>query len=330
MFFYDKKIRYLNYYENGIRLQNAGYVKFEVRDYVCQMLIYIKGPRLMGSGEARIWFLTKTREYKDDNKKLLGTIMIRSGQGRQMLRLNAEDMGETGLVYRQIAGIRIELQRQQYLECNWESEAEYVEERKEAESETEYVEEWKDLEPETKYVEAWKGSEPETEYVEAWKSSEPKAECVEKKDVAEAEAECREKEEDAKPKHVEEARENESQAIKWEVWKATFSVIHPLDERECLKLTPRDLEILPEEERVLMHNSFLLHGFYNYRHLILWKEKTPQGMCCCLGIPGVFHEREKILAKMFGFDYFWCQSKVPRSGSFGYYYRYVFTENTSI
>ena len=57
--YYDKRIRYLSYYESGIKLQNAGYVKFQVRDSLCQMIVYVKGPRLMGSGEARVYLLSE-------------------------------------------------------------------------------------------------------------------------------------------------------------------------------------------------------------------------------------------------------------------------------
>ena len=287
LFFYDKKVRYLNYYENGIRMQNAGYVKFEVRDYECQMLIFVKGPRLLGNGEARIWFLTKTSRDCYRDKRLLGTIVIRSGQGRRMMRLNTEDMGETGLSYRQIAGIRIELQRQQHLECSWEAEEEYIEEVK---STDEVIEE------------------------EVKRVDEIIAEEMDKMDIKFGE-------------ETEEVYKNEMKEEsdrRWKEWKEVFPVIHPIDDRECLKLIPRNLEILSEEEKMLMHNSFLLHGYYNYSHLILWQEDAPKGMRVCLGVPGVFHEREKVLAKMFGFDYFCCQNKAPRSGSFGYYYRYVF------
>jgi len=257
LFFYDKKVRYLQYYENEIRLQNAGYVRFDVRDTVCQMTICIKGSRLIGNAEARIWLFARNA-YQEDAKKLLGLIIIRSGQGRQMMRLNTDDMGGTGMNYQQITGIRIELQRQQYLECRWEPE-------------------------------------PTKEFAE----------------------------EISIPPEDDGERQ-------WEEWKQIFPIIHPLDDRDCLKLTPRNLEILPKEEHTLMHNSFLLHGFYNYRHLILWQEKTPASRCFCLGIPGMFHEREKILAGIFGFDYFCCRSNEPKTGSFGYYYRYVFTEHTSI
>ena len=62
--YYDKRIRYISYYESGIKLQNAGYVKFQVRDSLCQMIIYMKGPRMMGSGEAKVYLLSENQEKR--------------------------------------------------------------------------------------------------------------------------------------------------------------------------------------------------------------------------------------------------------------------------
>ena len=105
--YYDKRIRYLSYYESGIKLQNAGYVKFQVRDSLCQMIIYVKGPRLMGSGEARVYLLSEKPEKKGEdsfyhegrknnlNKHLLGTLAVRNGQGYCAVRMHAENMADS-------------------------------------------------------------------------------------------------------------------------------------------------------------------------------------------------------------------------------------------
>ena len=37
MLYFDKRIRYLHYYESGVKLQSAGYVNFQVRDQRCLM-----------------------------------------------------------------------------------------------------------------------------------------------------------------------------------------------------------------------------------------------------------------------------------------------------
>jgi len=107
---------------------------------------------------------------------------------------------------------------------------------------------------------------------------------------------------------------------KWEQILDTYDRIHPYgDERIYVKLEPRDFLILSSKYQHLVNNSFLLHGFYNYRHVILGKEKEAY----YLGVPGVFYEREKMVALMFGFEAFECASGEPKAGEFGYYLRKV-------
>lgn len=66
------------------------------------------------------------------------------------------------------------------------------------------------------------------------------------------------------------------------------------------RIGPRDLGVLRREDRHLANNSFLLHGYYNYRHLLLSEDEDQY----ILGVPGVFMEREKRAASMFGFSQF--------------------------
>lgn len=106
---------------------------------------------------------------------------------------------------------------------------------------------------------------------------------------------------------------------KWEQILDTYDQIHPYgDERVYVKLEPKDFLILSSKYQHLVNNSFLLHGFYNYRHVILGKEGEYY-----LGVPGVFYEREKMVALMFGFEAFECESGDPKAGTFGYYLRKV-------
>lgn len=107
---------------------------------------------------------------------------------------------------------------------------------------------------------------------------------------------------------------------KWEQILDTYDNIHPYgDERVYVQLEPRDFIILSGKYQHLVNNSFLLHGFYNYRHVILGKE----GEAYYLGVPGVFYEREKMVALMFGFEAFECGSGESKAGEFGYYLRKV-------
>ena len=106
---------------------------------------------------------------------------------------------------------------------------------------------------------------------------------------------------------------------KWEQILDSYEQIHPYgDERVYVKLEPKDFIILQSRYQHLVNNSFLLHGFYNYRYLILGKEDDYY-----LGVPGVFYEREKLVALMFGFEAFECPGGAARAGEFGYYLRKV-------
>lgn len=113
---------------------------------------------------------------------------------------------------------------------------------------------------------------------------------------------------------------------KWEQLKSQYQKVHPFgDEREFITIEPKDFVVLGEGSQKLVNNSFLLHGFYNYRHLILGKDyQLGSGgkVCFYIGVPGVFFEREKMVAVMFGFEGFETAGPVE-IGKFGYYLRKV-------
>ena len=113
---------------------------------------------------------------------------------------------------------------------------------------------------------------------------------------------------------------------KWEELLKHFRQIHPFgDERVFICIEPKDFIILQEKYQKLVNNSFLLHGFYNYRYLILGEDSQlgEQGKTCFyLGVPGVFYEREKMVAVMFGFEGFASEGAIE-IGKFGYYMRRV-------
>lgn len=73
---------------------------------------------------------------------------------------------------------------------------------------------------------------------------------------------------------------------------------------ECIRITPHDITYLPKEYWKLSENSFLLHGYYNYRHLILCRRYEAGVPVYILGVPGIFHQKEQAMARMFGFGSF--------------------------
>ena len=78
------------------------------------------------------------------------------------------------------------------------------------------------------------------------------------------------------------------------------SVYTPPNTIHYEKIQRQDLSRLPRREWRLANNSFLLHGFYNYHHLLYIED----GDKIWIGVPGIYHEKEKVAANTFGFSEF--------------------------
>ena len=74
----------------------------------------------------------------------------------------------------------------------------------------------------------------------------------------------------------------------------------PPSTRRFEKIQRQDLARLPKKEWRIANNSFLLHGYYNYHHLLYIEEDHK----IWIGVPGIFHEKEKAAASAFGFGEF--------------------------
>lgn len=91
---------------------------------------------------------------------------------------------------------------------------------------------------------------------------------------------------------------------------------------DCVEITPDDIEQLPNTNWALRNNTFLNHGFYHYRHLIIGKTSLRKGCGYFIGVPGVYTRRERSTASMFGFNYFKFSMRSDVGVSqFGYWYK---------
>lgn len=83
-----------------------------------------------------------------------------------------------------------------------------------------------------------------------------------------------------------------------------------------------DLQEFPKKYWYLCNNSFLLHGFFNYRHIIFGERINEERKEYFIGVPGVFQNQERIMASMFGFPEFSTAKDAEyKTGNFGYWYR---------
>lgn len=90
---------------------------------------------------------------------------------------------------------------------------------------------------------------------------------------------------------------------------------------QCVRIHPKDIGKLDMRNWKLGVNSFLTHGYYTYQYLLLGKMRFADGLTHpIIGVPGVYSNREKYLANMFGFEQFIPVKKTGvRTGEFGYW-----------
>ena len=111
----------------------------------------------------------------------------------------------------------------------------------------------------------------------------------------------------------------------WQELRSSYPKIQPFEYEsgcEILTIRPQDIGRLPRESWVYGNNSFLLHGYYNFRYIILFRLGDKNGRFrYMIGVPGHYYSSEKYMASMFGFPNFVLSKKQPpNDGRFGYWY----------
>ncbi len=307
MFLYEKKIVYLSCYMGGIKQSSAGFARISGKREALLLDIHIRNVQDMEDGNYALFLVLANREVKCGTAAAKGgslNIEKRITRHGNMLHVGAECFQEE-----EICGIQIYISDKNRISGYWKQPATFP---------------------------AIENGNKRTDLYAADKNAivtpsdrEIVISGTEKKEAAN---EKREETPEAVKMDisgaymrreivVESASEN-----KWEQLQKGYKKVHPFgDERLFLSIEPKDFVILQASYQRLVNNSFLLHGFYNYRHLILGPDaemRDENNTCFYLGVPGTYFEREKMVAVMFGFEGFECSGAVE-IGKFGYYMRKV-------
>ena len=88
----------------------------------------------------------------------------------------------------------------------------------------------------------------------------------------------------------------------------------------CVRIEPQDIGQLPIDTWILANNSFLLQGYYSYRHLMLMCTGDDVRPAYLIGVPGIYRGRDEYMAQMFGFGLFKPMRECDGlRGEFGYW-----------
>lgn len=340
---YDKRIRYLICLEKGERVRTVGFVKMKRMDGLCDMQIQVNGLYKADSRPREIRISAGDRETR------LGEIYFLEGRGSFLQKgMDAQKLGREGISYEELTEISIPLDKDRELRCVWKEQekADSAASPEADVSESEAV-----ILPEPVPTASATASVPVPEAIsepavvtetalrleaasEAMPADTPEAVTAIPTTVSASAPEpaapvrkgLREAVGRAAAGAASQSLAGEAAARpafcedKWQQLSGIYPHIRPFqDERDYLSIGPADFVVLQKQYHRLVANSFLLHGYYNYDHLILTRVSRAGQQQYYLGVPGNFYEKERQVALMFGFESFECKEEPVRTGDFGYY-----------
>lgn len=106
----------------------------------------------------------------------------------------------------------------------------------------------------------------------------------------------------------------------WRHMLRTYPVLNQFQDKSVLgvRIEIKDVRMLPEKYWSIINNSFLLHGFFNYRYLAFGRI----GQKWFIGVPGIYQNQEHVMASVFGFPDFLARiEKTGQGEQPGYWYR---------
>lgn len=94
---------------------------------------------------------------------------------------------------------------------------------------------------------------------------------------------------------------------------------------DCIEVSPEKLKCLNQNEIDIAGNSFLMHGYYNFRHILFGRVRDNlDNTKYFVGVPGMYCNRERYMASMFGFNNFKKSHRSDYANPyFGYWYQEI-------
>ena len=313
---FTQKKDYVYVYKGEQMLSKAGLRKLTIMGRKVKVEFLLQDlPAIGGKGSCRLRYLLGGQE----KEKSWDIVFVSGGRQMQFLQKLEEAEEMEGIV-----DCRIFLPGGKEIR----GEADAVTEEKQNVEEMDVRMQIPDIDKEGKMKQKSESEEHQIKKSEEWKETKQKPkseECQMKKSESKSE-ECQIKKPESESK-VAPGDEERSQEMQNKSRVETKESRKETEIPENQVLYIQDLTQLlsmGEKQRELYYNSFLLHGYYQYRHVV-----AGDGF---IGVPGNFSQREAIAAKMMGFPLFieaenlqHCEigeesrAEMPQMGAYGYF-----------
>lgn len=285
----ERFITYMYAYENRIKGRNVGFVKVECRKDTCALEIHIRNLGRF-SGKCRTYLLMDENVIGVE----LGTMIISYGQGQAIYYFDRNDIEQSGYGLEQVKAVRVECGSQKFLASCWSEEA-------------------------GNWIAQDISAFMKSENMQADNVVSNGEEQIQKNNAQmgmphnsvynPARANQQESNAQFNPGYYNSESGNLSQ-LENTASQFPQSQIDRIDLADIRRLFPT--------KQYYANNSFVIHGFMNYSHLIVKTEDNKK----YLGVPGIYEKPEEMMAKLFGFTEFVDEkthSESQTEGAFGYW-----------
>ena len=283
---------YIYAYENTKKAGNTGFARIELRGEECRLEIHLRGV-YAAQTHCKIYLFRKQGSGIEGS--LIGEMDVRNGAGDFSVIMKTAHISTSLLSFFEMEGIFL---------CSEDGRI--------------FMSRWTEGEPLTVDMEhfiEWKAEQTEENIYAEEKQQENKIQTAQF-----------DRESDNELRATELPARNFFPQYQWkDIWEQ-FLKSHPasmpFSEKNitCIKIELKDIRELPRKYWYLGNNSFLLHGFFNYRYLVLGKIEEDNEDKWFLGVPGIYQNQERVMAIIFGFPEFMPEQVENR---FGCWYRFI-------
>lgn len=285
-------ITYIYAYENTKKAGNTGFARIELRGEECRLEIHLRGV-YAAQTHCKIYLFRKQGSGIEGS--LIGEMDVRNGAGDFNVIMKTAHIPTSLLSFFEMEGIFL---------CSEDGRI--------------FMSRWTEGEPLTVDMEhfiEWKAEQTEENIYAEEKQQENKIQTAQF-----------DRKSDNELRATELPARNFFPQYQWkDIWEQ-FLKSHPasmpFSEKNitCIKIELKDIRELPRKYWYLGNNSFLLHGFFNYRYLVLGKIEEDNEDKWFLGVPGIYQNQERVMAIIFGFPEFMPEQVENR---FGCWYRFI-------
>lgn len=306
MALYRRFVTYLFEYEEEKKGRNCGFAKVDARQDRCRMEVQMQG---CADGEYRMYLLHYSGEETAFSVEgvPIGDLRVRSGFGKEVFLFPAENIGETTYRLSDFCGLYLSMGEAGFVASQWED------------GELDWGSFHIYKHPDTSGMDRADDGQTNDDSIGLGEDKKNAEDDQPQPDPPEVQATQTAAAADFSPYVT--AWENQ-----WQRFCARHPVFCPFDEAQdiyAVKADLRDLRSLPKQYWQLANNSFLLHGYFNYKY-ILFGCVNGEKKKWFVAVPGVFQNQEQMLAGIFGFPDFRTKHVTKqKTGEFGFWYRYL-------